>query len=121
MKMVGLFKRGATAMAASLVAFSVEVSADTAEQLAICKSELKAMYGEGTRVRMYGTKSYRGVETLKLKVTPKGDSPMTLQCSSDNESGDRVVLKDLLSLHSASYLSSVSAKMDPKRAPKIPK
>ena len=57
MKMVGLFKRGATAMAASLVAFSVEVSADTAEQLAICKSELKAMYGEGTRVRMYGTKS----------------------------------------------------------------
>ena len=43
MKMVGLFKRGATVMAASLVAFSVEVSADTAEQLAICKSELKAM------------------------------------------------------------------------------
>ena len=82
MKMVGLFKRGATVMAASLVAFSVEVSADTAEQLAICKTELKAMYGEGTR------------ETLKLKVTPKGDSSMTLQCSSDNESDDPVVLKD---------------------------
>ena len=49
MKMVGLFKRGATAMAASLVAFSVEVSADTAEQLAICKSELKARYGVSWR------------------------------------------------------------------------
>ena len=94
MKMVGLLKRVATVMTASLMVFSVEVSADTAEQLAMCKSELKARYGEGTRVRMYGTKSYRGVETLKLKVMPKGDSPVTLQCSSDNESDERAVLKD---------------------------
>ena len=94
MKMVGLFKCAATAMSVSLAAFAVEVSADTAEQLAICKSELKSMYGEGTRVRMYGAKSYRGVETLKLKVTPEGDSSVTLQCSSDTESDQRVVLKD---------------------------
>ena len=94
MKVVGLFTRLAALMAASLAAFSVEVSADTAGQLAICKSELKAMYGEGTRVRMYGTKSYRGVETLKLKVTPEGGSSMTLQCSSDAESDERVVLKN---------------------------
>ncbi len=94
MKLVGLLKRVATMMSVSLVAFSVEVSADTADQLAICKSELKAMYGEGTRVRMYGTKSYRGVETLKLKVTPEGDSSMMLQCSSDTESDDSVVLKN---------------------------
>ena len=77
-----------------MVVFSVEVSADTAQQLAICKSEVKAMYGEGTRVRMYGTKSYRGVETLKLRVTPEGDSSVTLQCSSDSESDESVVLKD---------------------------
>ena len=94
MKMVGLLKRVATMMSVLLVAFSVEVSADTAEQLAICKSELKAMYGEGTRIRMYGTKSYRGVETLKLKVTPEGESSVTLQCSGDSESDDSVVLKD---------------------------
>ena len=94
MKVVGLFKRLAALMAASLAAFSVEVSADTAGQLAICKSELKEIYGEGTRVRMYGTKSYRGVETLKLKVTPEGDSSVTVQCSGDSESDDRVVLKD---------------------------
>ena len=43
---------------------------------------------------MYGTKSYRGVETLKLKVTPAGESSVTLQCSSDVGSDDRVVLKD---------------------------
>ena len=94
MKIVALLKRVATMMSVLFVAFSVEVSADTAEQLAICKSELKAMYGEGTRVRMYGTKSYRGVETLKLKVTPEGASSLTLQCSGDSESDDRVVLKD---------------------------
>jgi hypothetical protein len=94
MKMVGLFKRVATVMAASMVAFSVKVSADTAGQLAICKSELKTIYGEGTRVSMYGTKSYRGVKTLKLKVTPEGDSSVMLQCLSDTESDERVVLKD---------------------------
>ena len=56
--------------------------------------EIKAMYGEGTRVRLYGTKSYRGVETLKLKVTPEDGSSMLLQCSGDGESDERVVLKD---------------------------
>jgi hypothetical protein len=94
MKMVGLSRRVKGVLAASLMVANAEVSADTAEQLAICKSELKAMYGEGTRVRMYGTKSYRGVETLKLKVTPEGESSVTLQCSSDTESDERVVLKD---------------------------
>ena len=94
MKMVGLSGRVMTVITVSLMATAIEVSADTAEQLAICKSELKAMYGEGTRVRMYGTKSYRGVETLKLKVTPEGDSSILLQCSGDRESDESVVLKD---------------------------
>jgi hypothetical protein len=94
MKRVGLSGRVMAVITVSLMANAIEVSADTAEQLAICKSELKAMYGEGTRVRMYGTKSYRGVETLKLKVTPEGDSSILLQCSGDGESDERVVLKD---------------------------
>ena len=94
MKMVGLSGRVKGVLVASLMVAAAEVSADTAEHMAICKSELKAMYGEGTRVRMYGTKSYLGVETLKLKVTPEGDSSMTLQCSGDAESEARVVLKD---------------------------
>ena len=94
MKMVGLGKRMALVLSPVLLVQAGVVQADTAEQLAVCKNALKALYGEETRVRMYGTKSYRGVETLKLKVTPEGDSSMTLQCSSDNESGERVVLKD---------------------------
>jgi hypothetical protein len=94
MKMVGLSGRVKGVLAASLMVATAEVTADTAEQLAVCKSQLKAMYGEGTRVRMYGTKFYRGVETLKLKVTPEGDSSITIQCSGDVESDERVVLKD---------------------------
>ena len=94
MKMVGFFKRVAMVPAILLAAIVTDVSAGTAGQLAICKSELKAIYGEGTRVKMYGTKSYRGVETLKLKVTPEGESSVTMQCSSDAESSKRVVLKD---------------------------
>ena len=81
-------------MAAAITASTSSFAADTGEQLALCKGALKELYGEGTRVRMYGTKSYRGVMTLKLKVTPAGDSPTTLQCSGDAESDQRVVLKD---------------------------
>jgi hypothetical protein len=43
---------------------------------------------------MYGTKSYRGVTTLKLKVSPEGQSSLSLQCSSDAEADQQVVLKD---------------------------
>jgi hypothetical protein len=94
MKKLGLGKGMALVLSPVLLVQAGVVQADTAEQLAVCKTELKALYGEGTRVRMYGTKSYRGVETLKLKVTPEGEASMTLQCSSDLESDDRVVLKD---------------------------
>ena len=94
MKVVGLGKRMALVLSPVLLVQAGVVQADTAEQLAVCKSELKALYGEETRVRMYGTKSYRGVETLKLKVTPAGESSVTLQCSSDVGSDDPVVLKD---------------------------
>ena len=92
-KVVGV-KRFTLVFMPVLLAHTGVAQADTAEQLAVCKTELKALYGQDTRVRMYGTKSYRGVETLKLKVTPQGEGSMTLQCSSDVESDSRVVLKD---------------------------
>lgn len=88
---------GMRGLALATVCFMVNVSpvsADTSTQYAICKDELKAKYGGETRVELYGTKSYRGVETLKLKVTPVGEASLKLQCSGDAESDDRVVLKD---------------------------
>jgi len=45
-------------------------------------------------VQLYGTKSYRGVTTLKLKVKPEGLSSITVQCSGDADADERVVLKD---------------------------
>ena len=94
MKLKGLHACGAALATAVLMANAAPVSADTSEQYGSCKAELKALYGEETRVELYGTKSYRGVETLKLKVTPAGEASRKLQCSGDAESDDRVVLKD---------------------------
>ena len=94
MKLKGLRARGVALATAVLMVSASPVSADTSEQYATCKSELKAMYGEETRIELYGTKSYRGVETLKLKVTPAGERSLKLLCSGDTESDDSVVLKD---------------------------
>ena len=94
MKLNGLCARGLALATASCMVNVLPVSADTSTQYASCKAELKAMYGEETRIELYGTKSYRGVETLKLKVTPSGGASLKLQCSGDAESDDRVVLKD---------------------------
>ena len=94
MKLKGLHARGVALATAVLMVSASPVSADTSEQYATCKAELKAMYGEGTRIELYGTKSFRGVETLKLKVTPAGGGSLKLLCSGDAESDDSVVLKD---------------------------
>ena len=79
---------------AVLTATVSSASADTSSQYALCKAELKGLYGEETRVQLQGTKSYRGVETLKLKVQPSGGVSLQLLCSGDAESDDRVVLKN---------------------------
>ena len=79
---------------AVLMAAVSSASADTSSQYALCKAELKSLYGEETRVRLQGTKSYRGVETLKLKVKPTGGASLQLLCSGDAEFDDRVVLKN---------------------------
>ena len=94
MKLGGLRTVVLTMAALQVALNSASVTADTGEQYAVCKAELKAMYGEETRIELYGTKSYRGVETLKLKVTPAGEGSLKLLCSGDAESDDRVVLKD---------------------------
>ena len=94
MKLEGSRARRLALATAVLMVNVSPVSADTSEQYATCKAELKAMYGDETRIELYGTKSYRGVVTLKLKVTPAGEASLKMQCAGDAESDDRVVLKD---------------------------
>ena len=79
---------------AVLMAAVSSASADTSSQYALCKAELKGMYGEETRIELKGTKSYQGVKTLKLKVTAPGAASLQLLCSNDAELDDRVVLKN---------------------------
>ena len=94
MKLKGSRALGFALATAVLMVNASPVLADKSEQYATCKAELKAMYGEETRIELYGIKSYRGGQTLKLKVTPAGEASLKLQCSGDAESDDRVVLKD---------------------------
>ena len=79
---------------AVLMATVSSVSADTSSHYARCKAEVKSLYGEETRIQLIGTKRYRGVETLKLKVKPSGEASRLLQCSSNKEFDDGVVLKN---------------------------
>jgi len=86
---------GVLALACAVPVFSpVSFATSTGEQLALCKEAITTTFGQGTRVNMYGTKSYKGILTLKLKVTPENGSPVTLQCSEDAEAEQRVVLKN---------------------------
>ena len=94
MKLKSSPAHGLASATAMLTLNASPVLADTGAQYATCKAELKAMYGEETRIELYGTKSYRGVQSLKLKVTSAGEGSLRLLCSGDAESDDPVVLKD---------------------------
>jgi hypothetical protein len=94
MRLIRKYTGNLLLMAAAITVSTSSFAADTGEQLALCKGALKELYGEGTRVRMYGTKSYKGILTLKLKVTPEDGNPVTLQCVGDAETEQRVVLKN---------------------------
>lgn len=94
MKLIGKYAGNLLLVVTALSASTGSFATDAGEQLALCKVALKELYGDGTRVRMYGTKSYKGILTLKLKVTPEDGDPVTLQCVGDAEAEQRVVLKN---------------------------
>ena len=81
MRLIRKYTGNLLLMAAAITVSTSSFAADTGEQLALCKGALKELYGEGTRVRMYGTKSYKGILTLKLKVTGSPSSGVTFSFS----------------------------------------
>ena len=53
--------------------FSTSVSAESQnDHLAMCKLELKALYGDDVRVRMVKAKRYKGQHKMTLKVFRRG-------------------------------------------------
>lgn len=81
--------------AALCVAISpLSQAADVSAEYNLCVSEVKALYGDDTRVSLKKTKKHSGVTTLKLKVVPPASSAMTVVCSSEVSVPDTVVLLD---------------------------
>ena len=68
--------------------------ADVSAQYNLCVSEVKAFYGDDTRVSLKKTKKHGGVTTLKLKVVTQASSAMTVACSSEVSVPNTVVLRD---------------------------
>ena len=67
---------------------------DINAQYNLCVNEVKAHFGESTRVSLKQSKSRKGTTTLKLKVVPQESGPMTLACASEVATRDVVTLKD---------------------------
>lgn len=63
-----------------------------AAHLAQCKSELQALYGPETRLRMIKAKSYRGIHNMKFKVYPPNQDLTVVECVSDEAAEQGIVL-----------------------------
>ncbi|MDA8773071.1 hypothetical protein N9S00_00065 [Luminiphilus sp.] len=73
--------------------FSTSVSAESqSDHLAMCKLELKALYGDDVRVRMVKAKQYKGQHKMTLKVYPAGEAKTVVECVSDDAPEPGIVL-----------------------------
>lgn len=62
------------------MSFEAQASTAVNEAYAQCKTEVQAKFGEDTRVKMKGSKKYKGALTIKLSVVPEGADRQRLQC-----------------------------------------
>jgi hypothetical protein len=75
-------------------AFPLSASAESQSQhLAMCKSELKSLYGADVRERMVKAKSYQGKHKMTLKVYPAGEANTVIECFSNEAAEQSVVLR----------------------------
>lgn len=73
--------------------FSTSVSAESQnDHLAMCKLELKALFGDDVRVRMVKAKRYKGQHKMTLKVYPSGESKTVVECASNETPEQGIVL-----------------------------
>ncbi|MDG2461778.1 MAG: hypothetical protein P8M73_12935 [Luminiphilus sp.] len=80
------------ATAISMMAMPSVIAADINAQYNLCIVEVKNLYGDDTRVSLKKSKSRKGVTTLKLKVVPSDAGSMTVECSSQVDLPEAVVL-----------------------------
>jgi len=66
--------------------FEAQASTSVNEAYAQCKAEVREKLGEATRVKLKGSKKYKGTLTVKLSVVPEGASSQRLQCKVSSDS-----------------------------------
>lgn len=66
----------------------IEAQASTSvnEAYGQCKAEVREKLGEATRVKLKGSKKYKGTLTVQLSVVPEGGPSQRLQCKVSNDS-----------------------------------
>ncbi len=68
-----------------------QASTSVNEAYGQCKAEIKEKFGEATRVKLKGSKKYKGTLTVKVSVVPEGSGRQRVLCQVTD---DALVLAD---------------------------
>ena len=63
------------------VAFSQGVSADARESWSLCKAEIKSLYGDDARLRLWNINNGRRGDRVRVVVIPKGEPRGSVSCN----------------------------------------
>ena len=77
-----------TGLMVGLVSLGLSLDATAAtsvnEAYGQCKAEVREKFGSDTRIKMKGSKKYKGTLTVKLSVVPEGASRQRVLCKVAN-------------------------------------
>jgi hypothetical protein len=62
------------------LSFDASAAASVNEAYGQCKAEVREKFGSDTRIKMKGSKKYKGTLTVKLSVVPDGASRQRVLC-----------------------------------------
>ena len=90
----------ATTLGVVLAAGAVSAFAgkDDRENLAQCKADVKAYYGDQTRMRLRSIKQRSGESHLTMMVTPKGGNNTVVVCAVDRDGMSSLATRDGVAL-----------------------
>lgn len=97
-----MFRRITIGMVLAGVAGPALAVSNDRDHLALCKSELKKVYGEDTRLKLKSIKKQRGGNKMRIQSIVDGASYMAT-CTVDREGGITVLDKDGLALEAPAY------------------
>ncbi len=78
------------------------------ENLAQCKADVKAFYGDDTRIRLRSIKHSSGDAHMRLMVTPKGGDNTLVVCSVTRDGASSLADRDGVALAASAQEQKVS-------------